>query len=749
MEWFYLPDDSDDKQGPYTTQQLKIKYGKKEISSTTYMWNEELPEWKEIKDLPDLQKQLLARSPPVVPAKRRAAAPKVPPKKSASTAKPRESKTSSTTATKKKVTKSRMTTNRGSARRRPSRVLESHKQFADGWSERATVDGMPYYYNSRNENVSWDKPDVLKTAEEKQTDSGNWVWVRDEKEAWLPGQVLTGTTVKMIDGRKKNVKKSTHEPMWPLKRSALNQLVDDLVMLDDPNEAAIVYNLRERFRQNKIYTWVGASKSVLVSVNPFKMLPLYGPDVIQDYMHPGPTRGREPHVFSIANSSFRTMQLKENNHAILISGESGAGKTEATKQVLSFLADAAGSEDNVEQRILMANPVLEAYGNAKTLRNNNSSRFGKWIEVHFDRLGRAITSASIENFLLEKSRVVRQQKDERNYHIFYQLCESGPRNLNLNEASEYRYLSGGECIQVKGMDDSDEFTEVEQAMKHLGFTKDEKNFMFHLTTGILTLGNINFDRKTGKGNNEESSINNSQVVDVAAEFLGVNSNDLSQCLVTRSIEVRGERSVIPLAPAEARDGTDALAKAVYGKLFDWLVLRVNEAISGERGHFIGVLDIFGFEIFENNSFEQLCINFCNEKLQQHFNQHTFKEEEELYKSEGVQYEPVAFIDNQPVLNLIEKAPKGILVMLDEEITAPNGSDERYYLLAVAAWCCFVLFRAVSCCFVLFRAAWCCRQRRRWRRLTCFCCCFYRGIFLLLFSFSFSFASSSSGFCQRS
>lgn len=661
-EWFFLPDDSDEKQGPFTVAQLKQKYNKKEIHAKTYVWNVDLPAWKEVDDLGDLKRQLTAA--PIAPSRAAKAAPKVPPKKSG------ESKTSSKTAAVSRAG--------GSNRRsRPKVVQNSHKQFAEGWSERATVDGMPYYYNSLNDNVSWEKPDELKTEEEKKIDSGNWVWVRDKKEAWLPAQLLDDGTVKLQNGQKVNMKQSKDEPMWPLKQSALTRLSDDLVMLDDPNEAAIVYNLRERFRENKIYTWVGASKSVLVSVNPFKMLPLYGPDIIQDYMHPGPMRGREPHVFSIANSSFRSMQLNENNHAILISGESGAGKTEATKQVLSFLADAAVSEDNIEQRILMANPVLEAYGNAKTLRNNNSSRFGKWIEVHFDRLGRVITSASIENFLLEKSRVVQQQKDERNYHIFYQLCEAGPPSLNLDEASSYRYLSGGSCIKVEGMDDAAEFTDVQQAMKHLGFTADEKSFMYDVTAGVLTLGNADFSSKSGKGNTTESDVSNPAMVARAAEFLQVEPSALSTCLTSRSIEVRGERSVIGLAPNDARDGTDALSKCIYGKLFDWLVLRVNEAIAGERGAFIGVLDIFGFEIFENNSFEQLCINFCNEKLQQHFNQHTFKEEEELYRTEGIEYTAVKFIDNQPVLNLIEKSPKGILVMLDEEIVAPNGSDERF------------------------------------------------------------------------
>jgi hypothetical protein len=486
MEWFYLPDDSDDKQGPFTTVELKQKYKATTIHDSTYVWNQDLPEWKEINDLTSLKRELQARAPPAVPSRTSKAAPAVPPKK---TNRSGETKTSSSqkTAAAKPKTKAKVQASKkkvvsssrsGNRRSRPNVVRESHKQFADGWSERQTVDGMPYYYNSLNDNVSWDKPDVLKTEEEKQIDSGNWVWIRDPKEAWLPAQLLNGNTVKLMDGRKIDVKPGADEPMWPLKRSALRLLVDDLVMLDDPNEAAIVYNLRERFRTNKIYTWVGASKSVLTSVNPFKMLPLYGPDIIQDYMHPGPTRGREPHVFSIANSSFRTMQLKENNHAILISGESGAGKTEATKQVLSFLADAAGSEDNVEQRILMANPVLEAYGNAKTLRNNNSSRFGKWIEVHFDRLGRSITSASIENFLLEKSRVVCQQKNERNYHIFYQLCQAGPRSLNLDDAESYRYLSGGQCINVKGMDD---------AVSHGNLVSRPVFFFLHYLVSIRSL----------------------------------------------------------------------------------------------------------------------------------------------------------------------------------------------------------------------------------------------------------------------
>ena len=568
-EWFYLPDDADDKQGPFTTAQLKAKWKARRIHGATYVWNEDMPAWEEIAKLPDLKRELEMRAAPPVPTRKKAGVPM--PKRTAASSGSRETKTGASKSKKPNVVRS--STGSRNSRRAPALVKASSRKFAEGWNERFTVDGMPYYYNTVNEQVSWEKPDALKTAEEKVVDSGTWVWLKDDKEAWLPAQRLDGgsgsTTgkveFKLVDGRRIKLNGKDAGPMWPLKRSALRILVDDLVMLDDPNEAAIVYNLREAFKKNKIYTWVGAAKSVLVSVNPFKMLPIYGPDIIQDYLHPGPTRGKEPHVFAIANSSLRAMQLNQTNHAILISGESGAGKTEATKQVLSFLADAAGSDDNIEQRILMANPVLEAYGNAKTLRNNNSSRFGKWIEVHFDGLGRTITSASIENFLLEKSRVVRQQENERNYHIFYQLCSSDDQSriLGLEDAASYRYLAGGNCIRVKGMDDNLEFEDVETAFNHLDFSVDEKAWMFELTAGLLNLGNVEFSAVKGADNVTQSRISNSSAVATAAKMLYVDADSLATCLKTRSIEVRGERSVIALSPEAARDGTDALAKVRF------------------------------------------------------------------------------------------------------------------------------------------------------------------------------------------
>ena len=343
--------------------------------------------------------------------------------------------------------------------------------------------------------------------------------------------------------------------MWPLKRSALS--IGLMTWSCSTIREAAIYRLRSISAKTG-YTLGWAPVSPARVCQPAQMLPLgrHHPGLHAPWADHGRT-----HVPSPTQAC--ALQLNETDHAILISGESGAGKTEATKQVLSFLADAAGSEDNVEQRILMANPVLEAYGNAKTLRNNNSSRFGKWIEVHFDRLGRAITSASIENFLLEKSRVVRQQKDERNYHIFYQLCcsDSQSRMLRLDDAKSYRYLSGGQCIKVKGMDDEKEFEEVEAAMKHLHFEQDEKSWMFELTAGVLTLGNVEFIKHKAQTMSLRRKLQLRRRRH-RCRNAGSGCYSLTNCLKRAH---RGARRKVSneLDPDAARDGTDALAKVGF------------------------------------------------------------------------------------------------------------------------------------------------------------------------------------------
>ena len=339
----------------------------------------------------------------------------------------------------------------------------------------------------------------------------------------------------------------------------------------------------------------------------------------------------------------------------------------------------AGSQSDVENKVLEANPLLEAFGNAKTLRNNNSSRFGKWVEIHFDVYSK-IVSARMDNYLLEKSRLVRQQKNERNFHIFYQLFSDSDikKKYQLTKPSDFYYMSQSGCVQVPGINDAKEFDAAVRALRALKFTPDQVDFITSTTAGLLFLGNLKFADQTFGGTADKGSkVTTTSDLNQAAKLLGVAPDVLSKAVTNRTIVVGMTRTVIPLSKEAAADAKDAIAKAIYGRLFDWLVKRINKATEGKRGKFVGVLDIFGFEIFETNSFEQLCINYANEKLQQHFNKHTFKEEEAVYLSEEIEYTKIPFIDNQPVLNLIEKKPKGLLVALDDAIRVGKATDETW------------------------------------------------------------------------
>ena len=401
--------------------------------------------------------------------------------------------------------------------------------------------------------------------------------------------------------------------------------------------------------------------------------------MIKLYRSPPPNTHLTPHVFDIANGAYNSLMFENQNQSILISGESGAGKTVCTKQCLSFLAEVAGSESDIEEKILAANPVLEAFGNAQTIRNNNSSRFGKWIEVYFDPMERCISSAKIINYLLEKSRLVYQQAKERNYHIFYQLTTNSAiqSEYGMKGPENYRYTNQSGCYKAHLIDDAEEFIAVNEAFDLLNFDKDHQKWILSLTCGILTLGNCTFKEKKEKGGVTGSSLVDKEPLEAAAKLIGVDSSELERVLTYRSITVRGQTAVIPLDPEKARSGCDSLAMGVYGRLFDFLVRTINISLDGKRGKFIGILDIFGFEIFDQNSFEQLCINFANEKLQQQFNRTTFKEEEALYVSEGISFKHIDFIDNQIVLDMIEKTPRGILPMLDDECKVPEGADAKF------------------------------------------------------------------------
>jgi len=560
-----------------------------------------------------------------------------------------------------------------------------------GWKARMTVDGGDYYHNIVTDEVSWEKPVELQTAEERQTDTSDCIWLEEKSEGgWVPAYVLkrgsNSLKARPVDSKGG---KDVDVPLkggklYPLTMSHIDKrfLPDDLVLLQSLDPPLVAYCLRHRFQENKIYTWVGADHTVLVSLNPFKRLPIYGPSQIAEFSAPSPNRLQAPHTFAIANAAYRAMTGAKADISILISGESGAGKTEATKQCLNFLADVAGSASGVEQRILQANPILEAFGNAKTLRNDNSSRFGRWMEVHFHARGlheNSISGAFVENYLLEKSRVVSAGKGERSYHIFYQLCASPwAASLSLGDANGYAYLASSGCVSVPSIDDTGDFDEVVTALSAMGFAQEDTQWLFFLCAAILHLGNVKFSPTDGGEGSAVAQAAQSHV-GLAAHYLQVDQAALGAALVERQTVVRGEVQRMRNNVKAADEAVEALAKAVYSAMFDELVKRINAAVGGERGVAIGVLDIFGFEIFEKNSFEQLCINFTNERLQQKFNSHTFTQEESLYVAEGAPFDKVPFLDNTPVLELLsaKKPQLGVLILLDEEVRTPQGSDAKW------------------------------------------------------------------------
>eukprot|EP01100_Stratorugosa_tubuloviscum_P007534 TRINITY_DN3124_c0_g1_i1.p1 TRINITY_DN3124_c0_g1~~TRINITY_DN3124_c0_g1_i1.p1 ORF type:complete len:1462 (-),score=863.00 TRINITY_DN3124_c0_g1_i1:229-4614(-) len=552
-----------------------------------------------------------------------------------------------------------------------------------GWVACQTADGLEYYYNESTGESTWDKPAELMTDDENI--AGDWTWFPCEEYGYVVAKLKyeynDGTkVVETLDGQELTLKLTKKDRTFPCTAiSSLKKLMPDLVQMEDVNEATICHNLKERAKKEVIYTNIG---DILISINPYKMLPIYTSSVMEEYWN-GDIEKLPPHVFTISSCCFRKLFETKQNQSVLISGESGAGKTEATKVVLQFLAEIAGSVTGVEQKMLLANPILEAFGNAKTLRNNNSSRFGKWMEIHFDNNSKII-GCKIINYLLEKSRVTKQAENERNYHAFYQLIagatDAQREELGLGDAEYYYYLSQSGCIAIPGTDDAKEFHEMTTALDRLDFEPHYKNDIIRITAALLHLGNIEF-APDAKGSG--SVVKNQDALESSAALLQVASFMLQQELTIRQFQASASRSTtyqIPLTPLQAADARDALVQSIYGNLFNWLVSKINSSLQiGVTGNskIVGVLDIFGFEIFEKNSFEQLCINFANEKLQQHFNSHTFKKEEQVYKDEQIKYSHVEFIDNQIVLELMEKKPNGLLVLLDEEIVLPKGSDASF------------------------------------------------------------------------
>ncbi|KAH9253514.1 hypothetical protein BASA81_008561 [Batrachochytrium salamandrivorans] len=541
---------------------------------------------------------------------------------------------------------------------------------------------------------------------------GSWVFMPDADDMYVPAKVEEAFEM----GKPGKVSRNGHQVALTAQESKecirmdeqSNTSVPNLVELKELNEASILHALRLRFKQDEIYTVVG---TILVSVNPFKLLPIYTGEVLETYKQRG-SRDSPPHVYGIADNAYKAMVADNKNQSCIVSGESGAGKTEATKIFLQYIAEISGSANkhqgssgegdggkkdtfgsaSLQEQILKANPLMEAFGNAKTKRNNNSSRFGKWIEVKFNSSVGNIVGGSITQYLLEKSRLVSQAEGERNYHIFYQLCAGASmdpavkQKFQITEPEDYFYLSAsaGGKFQVDGINDERDWEDINGAMEIIGMTTQEQDDLLLTVAAVLHLGNVRF--KAGGGEFQEGSqVENMEMVEIAAQQLGQKPEVLLKSLTSKQMK-SGREIISKVNNVDAANASrDALAKDVYSKCFDWLIGRINVSLAGGKdlkpkksdasSSFIGVLDIFGFETFDWNSFEQLCINYCNEKLQYHFNNHIFSLEQTEYRNEGIDVTQIVFADNQPTLDMLEAKKTGVFAIVDEEMVVPKGSDE--------------------------------------------------------------------------
>ncbi|WZZ31127.1 hypothetical protein YC2023_014528 [Brassica napus] len=512
---------------------------------------------------------------------------------------------------------------------------------------------------------------------------GSHVWIEDPGLAWIDGEVvkINGEEVHAQTTNGKTVVAKIAN-VFPKDMEALPGGVDDMTKLSYLHEPGVLNNLAMRYELNEIYTYTG---NILIAVNPFQRLPhLYDTHMMEQYKGAG-FGELSPHVFAIAEVAYRAMINEGKSNSILVSGESGAGKTETTKMLMRYLAYLGGRSGvegrTVEQQVLESNPVLEAFGNAKTLRNNNSSRFGKFVELQFDRSGR-ISGAAVRTYLLERSRVCQISDPERNYHCFYLLCAAPPEErekFKLGDPKSFHYLNQSKCYKLDGVDDTEEYLATRRAMDIVGISEEEQDAIFRVVAAILHLGNVEF----AKGKEIDSSVLKDEKsrfhLDATAELLRCDAKSLEDALIKRAMVTPEEIITKTLDPDSATGSRDALAKTIYSRLFDWLVDKINNSIGQDPNSktIIGVLDIYGFESFKTNSFEQFCINFTNEKLQQHFNQHVFKMEQEDYTKEEINWSYIEFVDNKDVLELIEKKPGGVIALLDEACMFPKSTHETF------------------------------------------------------------------------
>ncbi|KAK2842399.1 hypothetical protein Q5P01_012599 [Channa striata] len=511
------------------------------------------------------------------------------------------------------------------------------------------------------------------------------VWIPDAAEVWKSAELIRDYTpgdqtlsLRLDDGTDVQYKIDPRtNTLPPLRNPDILVAENDLTALSYLNEPAVLHNLKVRFVDSKlIYTYCGI---ILVAINPYESLPIYETEIINAYR--GQNMGdMDPHIFAVAEEAYKQMARDERNQSIIVSGESGAGKTVSAKYAMRYFATVSCSsgEASVEERVLASNPIMEAFGNAKTTRNDNSSRFGKYIEIGFDKK-HCIIGANMRTYLLEKSRVVFQAHRERNYHIFYQLCASSDlpefKAFKLGCADDFHYANQGQSPIIDGVNDAKDMRNTRRAFSLLGIAEHDQIEIYQILAAILHLSNVEVKDQTA----DRSSISLENVnLMVFCELMGVPCEEMAHWLCHRKLKTTTETYVKSVAKMDAINGRDALAKHIYSRLFSWIVGSINNALqSGVKQHsFIGVLDIYGFETFDVNSFEQFCINYANEKLQQQFNLHVFKLEQEEYMKEEIPWTLIDFYDNQPCINLIE-AKLGVLDLLDEECKMPKGSDDTW------------------------------------------------------------------------
>ncbi|KAG2181223.1 hypothetical protein INT43_008806 [Umbelopsis isabellina] len=543
---------------------------------------------------------------------------------------------------------------------------------------------------------------------------GTRAWFTDEQEAWISASVTSKT---MQDGNIKITFQDDSDPskvrnsttsfevehvfessisaleknngadLPPLRNPPKMENTDDLTTLSYLNEPAVLNTIKTRYQQRTIYTYSGI---VLIAANPFDRVALYEPDIIQQYS--GRRRGElEPHLFAIAEDAYRCMIREQTNQTIVVSGESGAGKTVSAKYIMRYFATADDKESSgkkkkadtggmteVEEQILATNPIMEAFGNAKTTRNDNSSRFGKYIEIQFDK-GSNIIGAKIRTYLLERSRLIFQPETERNYHIFYQLCAGAPaserKEFELGDYNSFHYLNQSGIGVIPGVDDVAEFEITQRSLSTVGISVQVQWQIFRLLAALLHIGNVQITGRT-----DAALVDSDPALITATRLLGIEISEFRKWIIKKQIITRSEKIITNLTVAQALVVKDSVAKYIYANLFDWLVNVINQSLSAKDveaiSTFIGVLDIYGFEHFKKNSFEQFCINYANEKLQQEFNQHVFKLEQEEYIREEINWQFIEFSDNQKCIEMIE-GKLGILSLLDEECRLPSGTDQGY------------------------------------------------------------------------